>query len=161
ADYARVLQSLPQDRVRWSRWSNLCGEVAKNEELFDRLTALRPEVDSLWFARGRWFATAKKWDEAAAAFARVIEKVPLPIRDRPYDEAFEHPCLRLLADDPAGYREYCRTLAERAGDSPDPYLAFMVARACACGPKPPVESTRAVAWARLAVKTWPNDAWQL
>src|SRR5262249_26237346 len=91
ADYVRALDLLPQNRYRDSPWSAACGQVAKSDELFTRVTALRPDYDTLWVARGRWLASSQKWAGAVDCFARVIDRQPLPDRNHAYDEVYEYP----------------------------------------------------------------------
>src|SRR5262249_13170408 len=124
-----------------------------------RLIARRPVEDGLWVAHGRRFSLAKQWKPAVEDFARVIDRQALPSRQLRTDEMHEYTCLRLLANDPDGCRDYCRTIAEKAGDSPDPYLAFMLARSCAGCQQPPVEPKKIEAWARQAVEGLSREAW--
>jgi WD40 repeat protein/serine/threonine protein kinase len=159
ADFARVLDLLPEDLPRGSPRSQLCMELAHQEPLFARTGALRPDDLGLWVAHGRLLALHREWGPAAADYARVIDSCPLPRLPAPTDEAFEYACLLLLKGDEAGYRRFCRQLAERAGPEPDPFLSFVLARSCGLAPDGAADPTQAVAWAEKMIRAGGKPAW--
>src|SRR5262249_29517068 len=106
ADCARALELWPDDVTPGSERGKYCAELARREELFSRAAPRRPADAGLRIAHGRLLARQRRWDEAAADYARVIESAPLPAYYAHHDEAFEHACLLLLSGDEAGYRRF-------------------------------------------------------
>ncbi len=52
-------------------------------------------------------------------------------RPRPSSEEwFEHACLRLIVGDNHGYRSFVREMRRSAGQTSDPFVAYVLARSC-------------------------------
>jgi Flp pilus assembly protein TadD len=94
-----------------------------------------------------------QFSEAAADYARVIEKRPLQ------DEHFEYGCLLLLSGDNSAYQLFCRDVFERNRASNDPYIAYGLAKLLALGPADCVSPDRLVEYATSAAKQ--NNYWEL
>jgi tetratricopeptide (TPR) repeat protein len=155
ADFARALDFAPEDR-RWSSpRSAMILELARWEGAYSRLLELRPADGHLWTGRGRYHALRKRWDRAAADFARGIASAPPDSQ-----EGFEHAALRLLVGDIAGYREFVREMGRREGRTDDPIVAFILARSCILARDSVVAHEQVIRWAEQAVASERN-AWYL
>jgi WD40 repeat protein len=158
-DFAALVDVVPMDPVLWSEPGRLCEDLARREELFARVGALRPRLGPLWIARGHFLVRQGNWRGAADAFARVIDDRLLPTQGAKDAEPVEHACLRLLVGDRQGYETYCKRLIAVAGPTADPTTAYVLARACALADPPPTDPARLVGWAGQGVKAWPGNGW--
>ncbi len=155
ADFARALEMLPDDLNNFSASSWACKELAGWDKAFARVVELRPRDARLWIARARSHALRNRWPEASAAFARVIPSRPLS------EERFEYAAVLLLAGKGGEYHNAFRDLFRRAGEKPEPFLAYVLARTGTLRPSPPAEAARLVRQAQMAVTTNPNAGWFL
>ncbi len=146
ADFARELELLPEDRNWNSKRGLRAQKLAQWDRAYSRLLELRPEDGQIWSARGRYHVQRGLWNDAAADFARGVASAPTSS-----EEWFEHACLRLIIGDHEGYRAAVRELERRAGDTEDPFQAFVLARTANMTREPVVEPEQAIRWAKLAV----------
>lgn len=77
------------------------------------------------FDLGTAHARSGQWDQAAAAFARVLELAP----DHHFPW-YQGAALRLYTGDVEGYRRACREMLERFGKADQPDVVERVARTC-------------------------------
>jgi serine/threonine protein kinase len=124
AEYSRALDLLADDLQPHGSAARACYEASQWPEVFDALVRLRPGDARPWVARGRSLARRRRWGEALAAYARVMDS-------RPPDglAMLEYASLRLLAGDEDGYGRLRAGLAERYGTSADPEIAVSLASA--------------------------------
>src|SRR5262249_35747867 len=122
ADYARVLDLLPDGGGVSPPRQTACAELARWDEVFERVVRLRPNDANLWIGRGRHFALRRDWARAAAAYAQIIAAPSLRI------EHFEYACVLRLHGDRASYETLCKDLMNRAATNKQPYAAYVLAR---------------------------------
>src|SRR5262249_7995124 len=77
----------------------------------------------------RGFAGRREWQEAARAYAAIIDG---PVPDSWGHVAYEYSAVLLLAGDLPGYKKVCERLVERCGQPG--VRSFHVARACSLAP---------------------------
>jgi WD40 repeat protein/serine/threonine protein kinase/regulator of sirC expression with transglutaminase-like and TPR domain len=147
AAFARAMVLLPPDESPFGRRSQVGGELALWDKVFDRVVELRPHDAHLWVARGRMNGRLRRWDRAAADYARVIDKRHVEGNE----EMFENACLRLIVGDSRGYRRFCQQTVARAGDTKNTFAAFILARMCCLVPNATPDPSRAVRWAEQAL----------
>ena len=146
---------MPEGR-RWdSPRSERALALARWDRAYARLLELRPDDGQLWSVRGRYHALRDQWDLAAADFARGIASAAPDS-----EEWFEHACLRLIVGDNEGYRATVREIQRRAGQTKDPFEAFVLARTAAMTAEPVVEAGQVTRCAEHAVASTPNG-WYL
>jgi tetratricopeptide (TPR) repeat protein len=155
ADFAQALELLPPDPNQFGERSQVCNELAAWDKAISKALKRRPRDTQLRVALGRRYAQLSQWAEAAPHYAAVIESRPAQ------DDTFEHACLRLLVDDRAGYQRFCKKLAARAGETRDPFTAFVLARICGLASGAAADPERAVDWGKQAVASSPRTAWYL
>jgi len=152
--WVQQLDQLPLD-LNWnSARMLLCREIAADAELFGAVQKLHPDDADLSIARGQILAQAKKWDEAAEFFGRVIDRRGLS------EDALQAACLHLLTDRPDAYRKFCTKLIDQAGDVSDPGVAFVLARTCILVPEAVASPEQIVRWAERAVSN-ERSPWRL
>ena len=144
-DYARAIDQSRDGSTFSSAKKNVCRELAKWDEVFDRLVQLRPEESTLWIGHGQYRVLQSQWAKAAADFAKVVHSLPVS------DESTEYAFLLLILDDVQGYQQFCQELVARA-DKPAAGVAFQMARTLAAGQEDAVDVARVVDWANEAVK---------
>jgi len=99
--------------------------------------------------------TSSRWEEAAAAFARIFtERAP----DRP-EHWFEHAVLRLAVGDVAGYRSVCGKMLEAFPKNNQQVWLEFTAHACALAPDGPAEEARALQLAETRMSAMPDTPW--
>jgi WD40 repeat protein/tetratricopeptide (TPR) repeat protein/predicted Ser/Thr protein kinase len=155
ADFARALDFVAQDRFWDSPRSQMIMDLARWEDAFTRLLELRPRDDHLWIGRGRYRALCGRWEEAASDYARGIASAA------PHtEEWYEHACLRRLIEDREGLRSFLLKITQRAGDSRDPQVRYVLARSCNLATEPVVDTEQMIRWAEGAVAA-DRNAWHL
>jgi WD40 repeat protein/Flp pilus assembly protein TadD len=159
ADFAVLVDADMPDPAFWSEPGRLCEELARREELFGRVGALRPKLEPLWIARARRLVQKGDWQGAADAYARVIDDLVFSAQGSFGAEPTDYACLRLLLNDRQGYERYCQRLVAVVGPTADPYAAYLLARACAMTPTPPADPARLIGWAEQVVKALPEKAY--
>jgi WD40 repeat protein/tetratricopeptide (TPR) repeat protein/serine/threonine protein kinase len=150
ANYARALEVLPSSNDR--QRANL--ELARWDDVFDRLVRLRSNDPDLWIGRGRYFALRREWAQAAAAYARRASSQTLS------DEHFEHGCVLLLSGDRKGYRAFCKTMLAMGPKNNAPPGPYVLARTFALAAAAEVPPARALEWAQQAANH-DSAAWVL
>jgi WD40 repeat protein/Flp pilus assembly protein TadD len=151
-DFAALVDEVSTDPIYWSEPSRLCEALARREELFARVGALRPRVGPLWLARGRVLIRQGDWQGAVKAFARVIDDRLAPTQAHFHEEQTEYASLCLLVGDRKRYEGFCRRLAAHVGATDDTFTALSLARACTVGELPGVDPARLIAWAEHGMK---------
>lgn len=141
ADFAKVLELVPQDGTGIHPRKRLSAHLAHWPELFDKVVGLRPTDLDLWIGRARYHHLHRRWEDAAAVFARVGESHP------DGGESGEYAAVLLLAGDHEGYRELCLRLIENWGESAPAVWAANLARMTALSSNPPVDPSRLIALA--------------
>jgi tetratricopeptide (TPR) repeat protein/serine/threonine protein kinase len=113
----------------------------RDREDFRKLLADLPPL-----AKARYYILRSQWDKAAAVYAKA-DLLARPLKD----DAFACACLLLIRGDSEGYNGCCQEMLRRAGQTDDPYEAYVLARTCAITRKSPVDPVRAVEWGKQAV----------
>lgn len=104
---------------------------------------------------GQTFATLGLWDEAAAHYSRAFSRTAPPSMHLERMWALA----QLLAGDDKGYRDNCRRLVERHGDSKNGDELWAVAFACSLDGKSPLDGARLVEVTEKALgKDWWHPA---
>jgi tetratricopeptide (TPR) repeat protein len=104
-------------------------------------------------AAGEWFAARKHLD-------LLLEAEPANEALRPrLDQACEYAGVLLLQGDHERYRQLCRRLLQRFGQSQNPEELYLLARILALAPQEVTEPAQAVALAEKAVAVHPKEAW--
>jgi WD40 repeat protein/serine/threonine protein kinase/tetratricopeptide (TPR) repeat protein len=131
---AQALEHQPTSHALW--WDDrdaIADEAAAREEIFARLVKLRPKDRRLWAARVRHHAWQGQWAKAADAIKlfqfRAEDFLSLDLH-----EWVGYSCLHVLANDDKGYRQFCRRMMARFGDSKDAATLYLLARVCALAP---------------------------
>jgi tetratricopeptide (TPR) repeat protein len=129
-------------------WPGPWYEAIRSEELFNRLTALRPDDSLPWIMRARLSVLERNWERAAADYSQVKGSLASG------DGAFEFAASRLLVDDRPGYEQFCKQWADRVSRAKGlaKGLDYSLARSLAIDPGSLVPSGQIVEWARTAVQ---------
>jgi len=160
ADYDQAIRLNPGDG--WSWLGRGLARKSRGSALpaladLARSLALEPDVPTAWGLRGEIHGGQGRWDEAASDFAHWSRLGGDPVAIPWYF----HAALRVYANDQAGYRQACKTMWERFGETGDPFVASLVAHACTLGREPGVAADRVVALARRAAGANPRDGWTI
>jgi tetratricopeptide (TPR) repeat protein len=145
ADFAKALAQYPEGQPTQAGQAQLCAELLAWDDVFARVTVLRPGDWLLWITRAREHVRWRRWDKAAADYARGTANRPVQT------DSFEYAAVLLLQGDAKGYRRFCGQLVKRAGPKPDPATAYLLARTCALGEGAGVDAAAVVRWAEQAV----------
>jgi WD40 repeat protein/tetratricopeptide (TPR) repeat protein len=97
-------------------------------------------------------AARKRWDRAAALYARAAERGKLPL-----DVWHHYALVSLQTGERAVYRQICTRLVKEAGQTTRVEVANAVAWICAVGPGPVRDYGRSIALAEYAVSKVPPD----
>jgi tetratricopeptide (TPR) repeat protein len=180
ADQDKAALLKPDDPEVWAETGRICAEhgrpdqaaesfarslgISANVAVYQELerwpqvllktTELRPDDPGLLAARGRLHALCRRWDKAAADFARAVAARP----DDPW-YVFDAAGLHLLAGDIAAYQRYCRSWVERFAKTDEGAEASALALVCGYAPVPPVDPARLVEWGQKAVAAQPERPW--
>jgi serine/threonine protein kinase/WD40 repeat protein/tetratricopeptide (TPR) repeat protein len=153
--FLRGFDLLPKGRSVNAPRAQVALEVAQSPQVAERAIKLRPDDPYLRAGRARYHVERGEWKEAADDFARAAEA---PAVDEP---AYEHAAVLRILNDETGYRKAVVRLIERAGDSEDPFEAYVLARTCGLGSQSAAEAARAVGWAERALAERPTAGWYL
>jgi WD40 repeat protein/serine/threonine protein kinase/tetratricopeptide (TPR) repeat protein len=138
ADFVRVLDLTPESSAAWWEGSDeAADEVARRDELFDRVARERPNDRLLWGARTRFHAGRGQWDKALADASQLSAIDPgaaPPSAERKDYQRLAQACLQVLAGDGKGYRRLCREEAKRLGHEKGAFGLQLVDRVCALAP---------------------------
>jgi tetratricopeptide (TPR) repeat protein len=130
ADFVRALELLPVAQFPWNLDpARFYEALVSYDEIFTRVTKLRPRDRQLWIARFNWNLRRSDWQVAASALAHVIELDPSD-----HIGWFHQAPLLLQLDDSEGYRRVCREMATRFGQTQDPNLAEPLVKTCCLAP---------------------------
>jgi eukaryotic-like serine/threonine-protein kinase len=147
ADFARELELSPQGRIWNDPRSERLLALARWDRAYARLMELWPDDGQLWCVRGRYHALRGRWELAAADFARGITSAPPDS-----EEWFEHACLRLIVGDSEGYRTFVQEMGRRAGQTSNPFIAYVLARSSIQTAVPVVEPEQVIRWVEAALR---------
>ncbi len=154
-EYGRQIDALPAGRQSWTPRGQLIRTVIRrNDPVFERLMALRPEDAMLRIHLARSFVVRSDWQSAIEQYAKAIELVA------PEEEGYEYAAALLLADKRAEYERFMRQFMERVGATDQSYLAYALTRAVAISPTPVAPPEKLAAWAELALRD-ERTAWYL
>ena len=143
--------SVPTSSMR----KTLCRALVQQNELFQRLTKLRPDEPALWLAHAQNLALQGRWAEGAMEYAKVAQMQHVAW------EPHEYAGLLLLLNDTGGYRKFCRRLARDSGQLIDVSMASYLARAFAIGTNDALTQDRIVRLAEQGTRSQGDDAWKL
>jgi tetratricopeptide (TPR) repeat protein len=123
---------------------------------YRKASALGPQHLGVHYNLANACARLGRWEEALATMDKVAELAPADPW-HPYKAA----ALHLRAGDLAGYRNICREMLERFGDTEDPGVAELVAMTCLLLPEAVADRDRV-----LKLADWPmtrdvNNRWFL
>ena len=142
-------------------WPGPWYEPIRSDEVFTRLTALRPDDRLPWIMRARVHVFERDWKRAAADYARASEFwtsiEPAKLRGEG-DDLMSYACLLLLLGDRAGYEQFCKQWADRVG--PGQGWEYSLGRAWALSPQTVVPAQRIVNWARKTLQN-SRKPWEL
>jgi tetratricopeptide (TPR) repeat protein len=136
ADFAKALELTPTPRVSpggnypWlSGRAGIDDELARWDEVFDRVAKLRPTDAGLWARRTYYLSECGRWPAAAAAATRAVELAP-----DDYFGGYIRATLLVQTGDRAAYQAACRAMLERFQGTTDRRTAANVAKACLLAP---------------------------
>ena len=107
-----ALAHMPEKHDPRAARNQVDGPLVSSDAAFRRAVELRPDDTQLWIARGQHLAWRGRWKEAADAYSHGVERWPIT------HDWVEYACVLILADDLAGYRDFCGRVAKRVA-SPD------------------------------------------
>jgi tetratricopeptide (TPR) repeat protein/serine/threonine protein kinase len=156
ADYSKVLEI---DRPRFGSWQHRKAwfqrrELQLEQGQWDQAVAafaepLRRQLETSeqWENRARMFMDLTLWPEAAAAYEKVFE-----LGESTDIRTFAlHALLRRFLQDGPGYRDACRRMLARFGESDNLLVCGQFALVLGTDPEPGVEPSRIVAYAERAL----------
>ena len=149
-EFATALDLLPHHGQSLFDRSNVCSNLARWDEAFNRVVQLRPDEPALWIGRGENRVQYSRWKEAEADYAKVVHEQPVES-----NAIAEYAYLLVMSGDMNGYEKYCQTLAARGGDTTDGQEGFQLARACGATPDSGIEPARLIHWASLGGDSHP------
>src|SRR4029077_9626172 len=82
-------------------------EIAGDQDVLDRLLAIRPDDGHLRITAARRHLVFSRWKEAIKGYAPLVRQLPSG------DELTEYAALLWLTDDRAGYSEFLEWMAAR------------------------------------------------
>jgi tetratricopeptide (TPR) repeat protein len=129
------------------------GKFAEAEEAFRKAVRLRPEGPELHRLLGEALFRLDRRAEAVPFFARARALRP----DDPWEWYFEA-VARLGAGDVDGYKNVCRAMLERFGNTRDRATALRVLYACVTIPDAVGDSARLVPLAEFGAPFWKGGA---
>jgi tetratricopeptide (TPR) repeat protein len=118
----------------------------------DRLILAEPANDALRHRRVRASIALGDWPPVIDDYAK------LPRLESNLDHLCEYASVLLLQGDDKGYREVCRRVLQRFGQSQDPLELYMLARILALAPNDVAEPAQAVQRLEKAVAARPGEA---
>jgi tetratricopeptide (TPR) repeat protein len=145
AVFDKHLDRLPKDEHWMSARSAAVMYLVPFKAAFDKLIELRPADTHLIVCRARDHFRRGRFKEAAADYRRVIYERPV---SQDWLEACE---ICLLTGDKAGYRDLCAAMIEKAGDKPDQFACFVLARCGGLSAASGVEPAKLIGWANQAL----------
>jgi tetratricopeptide (TPR) repeat protein len=136
-------------------WPGPWYEAIRSEEVFTRLTALRPDDHLPWIMRARLHALQRDWKRAAADYSRLNDALvkggDAEFLRRHFDDLTAYACVLLLLGDRAGHEQFCKKWVDRFGR--ERVWWYSLARAGAVSPRSVVPSRQMVEWASAIVRS--------
>jgi tetratricopeptide (TPR) repeat protein len=124
----------------------LCLRIAADEELFRRLSQLRPDDEQLPIARGRYLVLQRRWDEALVQYEKLPEPMTL------YSQTYEHAALLVLLGKTTQYENLLREVVARHADTTDPEELRSLVPLATLAPQQVVPPEKIIDWAERAAK---------
>jgi serine/threonine-protein kinase len=124
-DFDRALSLLTDGSTGESDRSAVWNEIMQWDDLFDRVTKLRPKDRQPWLARLNHHAPRGQWKQAVAALARLVELTP-----EDHFGWYQLAPLQLELGDMEGYRRVCREMLKRFGETDQLETAERTAKTC-------------------------------
>jgi serine/threonine protein kinase/Tfp pilus assembly protein PilF len=169
--------------LRMGRWDEALAQ-------FSKVIELKADKAAGWCGRGRAYANLSQWDKAFADFSKAIELDPkepfvrhirgnayagrgdwdkavadfaAAVRLKPDDHFLRYllAFLHLQVADTEGYRQDCKVMLNRFGQTMDPTVAHRVALICLLRPGPVSDRQQVLQLAERGVAGRPEDAWHL
>jgi serine/threonine protein kinase/Flp pilus assembly protein TadD len=168
--FAQVLDHLPAGFRGASQEMRFCVEMVQRNEVFDKLTRLRPKNLPLRYARARNYASIREWAKAAAEYRTSLELLTPELSASAAERGpwigwgvmnVELGALLLLADDEAGYQHLCRSVVETPGIPQAPFVHNSASRVCTLTADAIADISQPLQWASYAVEKQPRIAWYL
>jgi tetratricopeptide (TPR) repeat protein len=154
ADIAKALTLLPQEQIRWWDFPPRTADApAPWDKVFDQLLKIQPKGSRLSAAVFSDHAWHGRWNEAAAAANALLEFKPEALTASDLDSfhfRLAYACLRLLTDDPEGYRRLCLSQVDRFAQREDAPLLMLVGRICVLAPDAGCDPARSIQIAKRA-----------
>jgi tetratricopeptide (TPR) repeat protein len=145
-----------RDAITWhAEAARTCEKIARWDAALphlERLIVLDPERLDLFARRGRAYAEAGRWKDAAADF----EKASSLASDK-YKLWYRHAVVRLQLDERDVYRKVCGEMLDRFESSNNLDAAQLAAWTSSLGPVAQMVADRSVAAADRAVKASPRN----
>ncbi len=143
---------LTEDSDSWqSDRKKTCLWATWGAQSFPRAVELRPDLTTLWIARGQTRGLRRDWTGAVKAYKKGF--VSRSVED---ETIFEYAAALLLANDSASYEELCRRLTDHPTESGDSFFAFVKARTCALRPSEHVQAQQLIEWAEARFTEEPT-----
>jgi tetratricopeptide (TPR) repeat protein len=149
-DFEKILALIPRsqnDRIHHHPRSHQIRMLAASEGAFAKLLERNPGDGSLWSGRGRYYSMRDLWDRAAADFARAVVTSPPDS-----EEWVEYAALKLLVGDAVGCRDFLREILRKEGGTREPFIGYVLARACNLSAELVVDPAELVRLAELGAK---------
>ncbi len=153
----RLFEFVPSRHGTWDNAEEpLAAQVAQRDAVFNRVIKTRPNDSLLWAERGRYLAWMRKWDEALAAYDRMIHD-----HGNGEDAFVEYASLLLLQGKKASYSKCCDTVVGRFGKTGGRFDGTMLARICGFTADALVDKAKLVRWAEQAIAYAPKAPTEL
>ena len=155
ADFARALDLFPP-ATDWetSNWgaprARAEYEIAGDQDVLDRLLAIRPDDGHLRITAARRHAMFGRWIEAVKGYAPLVRQLG------PGDEWTEYAALLWLTGDQAGYSEFLEWTAARLNPEAGWYDGYVMTRAAIASETHSIAPERLVAAMEMGVKADPT-----
>jgi tetratricopeptide (TPR) repeat protein len=155
ADFSRALDLFPAP-TDWdtSNWgaprARAEYEIAADQDVLDRLLAIRPDDGHLRLTAARRHATFSRWKQAIKAYAPLVRQLGSG------DEWTEYAALLWLTGDRAGYSEFLEWTAARLNPEAGWYDGYVMTRAAIASETCSIAPERLVAAMEMGVKADPT-----
>ena len=154
-EYSRQLDALPEGQQSWTPRGQLVRAIIRrNDPVFERLTAVRPDDAQLRIHLARNFVVRSEWQKAADEYAKVIESIP------PSEEWYEYAAALLLAGKRTEHEQFRKHFFERAGATDQQYVAYALARTTGISTSPAATPEQLAAWCELSLRG-ERTAWYI
>jgi tetratricopeptide (TPR) repeat protein len=134
--------------------SETTGEYQSAIEDYTRAIAANPDDDYYChYRRGRVWAKSKNWDKAADDFEKAVALDP-----EQYSVWQVLSAVRICLSDREGYRQVCRQILERFGETEEATRSHSIVWICTLGPDALVEFDQCIELAEEAVAAKPDSS---